>query len=179
MIDCDVVRFETLIVEGSRASLAAAADLYRNPLLTDLNIEEDAWSEWRDQERERLDGMAVDSMVRHGRYALQSGHAESALRNANRAIAVNGLREDAHRLIIEALTATGRRAEALKRYQDLVALLKRELNTEPDAVTQSLVAELRSARPSDAARANEPLDGVHARKTEVAAVALRDDDAPL
>ncbi len=178
VIDCDAVRFETLIVEGSRASLAAAADLYRNPLLTDLNIEEDAWSEWRDQERERLDGMAVDSMVRHGQHALQSGHAESALRTANRAIAVNALREDAHRLVIQALTANGRKAEALKRYQDLVALLKRELNTEPDAVTQSLVAELRNARPSDAARTNEPPDGIRVRETEAAAVAERDDDAP-
>ncbi|MGX0966934.1 class 3 adenylate cyclase [Bradyrhizobium japonicum] len=176
VIDCDAVRFETLIVEGNRASLAAAADLYRNPLLTDLNIEEDAWSEWRDQQRERLDGLAVDSMVRHGQHALQSGHAESALRNANRAIAVNALREDAHRLVIQSLNATGRKAEALKRYQDLVALLKRELNTEPDAVTQALVAELRSAKPSRAARTNEPLNGVHPRETEIA-VAEHDDDA--
>ena len=60
---------------------------------------------------------------------------------------MNALREDAHRLIVQALAATGRKAEALKHYQDLVALLKRELSTEPDAVTQSLVAELRSAKP--------------------------------
>src|SRR5262249_52065572 len=39
--------------------------------------------------------------------------------------------------------------EALKHYQDLVALLKRELNTEPDAATKSLVAELRSTQPPD------------------------------
>ena len=57
------------------------------------------------------------------------------------------MREDAHRLIVQALAATGRKAEALKHYQDLVALLKRELNTEPDAATKSLVAELRSTQP--------------------------------
>jgi predicted ATPase/class 3 adenylate cyclase/DNA-binding SARP family transcriptional activator len=179
VIDCDAVRFEALILEGSRASLAAAADLYRNPLLTDLNIEEDAWSEWRDQERERLEDLAVDSMVRHGQHALQSGNPETALKNANRAIAVNGLREDAHRLIIQALTATGRKAEALKRYQDLVLLLKRELNTEPDAVTQSLVAGLRSARPSDSAHASEPSGSVDEPGPEAVAVAARDSDAPL
>ena len=60
---------------------------------------------------------------------------------------MNALREDAHRLIVQALAATGRKAEALKHYQDLVALLKRELNTEPDAATRSLVAELRSTQP--------------------------------
>ncbi|WP_445218911.1 AAA family ATPase [Bradyrhizobium sp. Pa8] len=173
VIDCDAVRFESLIVEGSRASLAAAADLHRNPLLTDLNIEEDAWSEWRDQQRERLAGLAVDSMVRHGQHALQSGNAESALRNANRAIAVNGLREDAHRLMVQALAATGRKAEALKHYQDLVTLLRRELNTEPDAVTQSLAAQLRNTRPSGTARAREP-----ERETEAVADAAPDADAP-
>jgi class 3 adenylate cyclase len=173
VIDCDAVRFESLIVEGSRASLAAAADLHRNPLLTDLNIEEDAWSEWRDQQRERLAGLAVDSMVRHGQHALQSGNAESALRNANRAIAVNGLREDAHRLMVQALAATGRKAEALKHYQDLVTLLRRELNTEPDAVTQSLATQLRNARPSGTAPPRET-----ERETEAVADAALDVDAP-
>ncbi|MDA9436796.1 AAA family ATPase [Bradyrhizobium sp. CCBAU 51627] len=178
VIDCDAVRFEALILEGSRASLAAAADLYRNPLLADLNIDEDAWSEWRDRERERLEDLAVDSMVRHGQHALQSGNPEFALKNANRAIAVNGLREDAHRLIIQALTATGRKAEALKRYQHLVVLLKRELNTEPDAVTQSLVAGLRNARPSAAAHVSEPTRGVDEPGPEAVAVTARDGDAP-
>ena len=64
-----------------------------------------------------------------------------------RALAINNLREDAHRLIVQALAAAGRKAEALKHYQDLVALLKRELNTEPDAATKSLVAELRTTQP--------------------------------
>lgn len=171
VIDCDAARFQALIVEGSRASLAEAADLYRNPLLTDLNIEEDGWSEWRDRERVRLEDLAVDSMVRHGQHALQSGSPESALRNANRAIGVNSLREDAHRLIIQALTATGRKAEALKRYQDLVALLKRELNTEPDAVTQSLVADLRGAGPARPTPASEPPGSVDGPGPEAVAVA--------
>jgi hypothetical protein len=46
---------------------------------------------------------------------------------ANKAIAINNLREDAHRLAIRALAAAGRRADALKRYEHLVALLKSEL----------------------------------------------------
>jgi CheY-like chemotaxis protein len=49
-------------------------------------------------------------------------------------------------VIVQALAGTGRKAEALKHYQDFAALLKRELNTEPDPATKSLVAELRSAQ---------------------------------
>jgi class 3 adenylate cyclase len=147
VIDCDVARLKALSSEGNRASLAAAADLYQDPLLADVNIAEEAWADWLGAERPRLEGLALDAMIRYAGHALQSGNAESALNAANRAISVNGLREDAHRLIVQALAATGRKAEALKHYQDLVALLKRELNTEPDAATKSLAAELRSTPP--------------------------------
>ncbi len=52
------------------------------------------------------------------------------------------------RLGEQELAATGRKAEALRDYQDLVSLLKRELNTEPDAATKALVAELRATQPA-------------------------------
>jgi adenylate cyclase len=53
------------------------------------------------------------------------------------------LREDAHRLVMRALAAGGRRADALMHYQSLIALLKRELTVEPDPSTKALAAELR------------------------------------
>ncbi len=43
------------------------------------------------------------------------------------------------------MAASGRRADALKHYENLVALLKSELNVEPDASTKAAVAELRRA----------------------------------
>src|SRR5260370_3340321 len=129
VIDCDVARLRALSAEGSRTSLAAAADLYQDSLLADLNIAEEAWADWLGGERLRLEDLALDAMIRYAGQALYSGNAEFALKAANRAISVNALREDAHRLIVQALAAKGRKAEALKHYQDLVALLKRELNT--------------------------------------------------
>jgi DNA-binding SARP family transcriptional activator len=151
LVTCDAARLRGLIREGSRASLAEAAGLYNGRLLSDVNIMEDAWSEWLDVERHRVETLAVDAMVSLGEQELQAGNHEQALESASRAVAVNGLREDAHRLILKALAATGRKAEALKRYEDLVALLKRELNTEPDPATNSLVAELRRTRQSSVA----------------------------
>jgi TolB-like protein/Tfp pilus assembly protein PilF len=158
LIDCDAVRLQALINEGSGASLAAAADLYRDPLLADVNIAEEAWADWLGAERPRLEGLALGAMIRHARQALQAGNAESALKAANRAIAVNALREDAHRLIVQALAAAGRKPEALKHYQDLIALLKRELNTEPDAVTKSLVADLGRTPPIRAPAVSEGVE---------------------
>ena len=154
VIDCDVARLKALSGEGSRASLAVAADLYQGPLLADVNIAEEAWADWLGAERRWLEGLALDAMTKHAAQALHSGNAESALKVAHRAIALNSLREDAHRVIVQALAATGRKAEALKHYQDLVALLKRELNAAPDTVTRSLVAGLRT----DAGLAGEAID---------------------
>jgi DNA-binding SARP family transcriptional activator/CheY-like chemotaxis protein len=147
VLDCDVARREALIREGSRASLAAAADLYKGRFLSDVNISEEAWADWVGGERQRLEGSALDTLVRLGEIELAAGYADKALETAHRALAINNLREDAHRLIVQALAAAGRKAEALKHYQDLVALLERELSTEPDAATKSLVAELGSTQP--------------------------------
>jgi class 3 adenylate cyclase/DNA-binding SARP family transcriptional activator len=147
VLDCDVARLKTLIREGSRASLAAAVDLYRGRFLSDVSIPEEAWADWVTGERQRLEGSALDALVRLGEIELGAGHADQALETAHRALAINHLREDAHRLIVQALAAAGRKAEALKHYEDLVVLLKRELSTQPDAATESLVAELRSTPP--------------------------------
>jgi class 3 adenylate cyclase len=144
---CDVSRFEALVREGSRDALRAAADLYRGEFIVDVTVSEEGWNEWLTGERERLLELAVGALMKLGGQELAAGRAEHALKAGQRAIALNNMREDAHRLILRALSASGRKAEALKHYQDLVALLKRELNTEPDAATKSLVAELRSTQP--------------------------------
>jgi class 3 adenylate cyclase len=144
---CDVSRFEALVRDGSRDALHAAAGLYRGQLIDDVTIGEEGWNEWLTVERDRLLELALGAMMRLGVQELAGGRAEHALKAGQRAIALNNMREDAHRLVIQGLAATGRKAEALTHYQDLVALLKHELNTEPDAATRSLAAELRSTRP--------------------------------
>jgi DNA-binding SARP family transcriptional activator/ActR/RegA family two-component response regulator len=144
VIDCDAARFARLIHDGSHASLTAAVDLYKQRLLADVVIREEAWAEWLAGERQRLEGLALDTLVTLGEAELALGHTDKALETVPRALAINNLREDAHRLMLRALAAAGRRAEALKHYEDFVALLKRELKTEPDAATKALAAELRS-----------------------------------
>jgi class 3 adenylate cyclase len=140
----DVGRFEGLIREGGRAALDEAADLYAGRLIDDVAVSEEVWTEWLSGERERLQELALGAMIGLGEQELVAGRADHALKAGRRAVALNTMREDAHRLIVRALAATGRRAEALKHYQDLVALLRHELNAEPDAATRSLVAALRS-----------------------------------
>ncbi|MBV9234240.1 MAG: hypothetical protein JOZ94_00265 [Xanthobacteraceae bacterium] len=142
-----------MIRGGTRASLAEALGLYKECLLSDVNISEQAWVYWLTGERQRLEELALDGLVRIGEIELAAGHPHKALEKAHRAVAINNLREDAHRLVIQGLAAAGRKAEALKHYQNLVLLLERELNAKPDAATDLVVAELDGAWQRSRARA--------------------------
>jgi tetratricopeptide (TPR) repeat protein len=140
-----------LLSDGREDSLGEAIELYRGPFLADLEIPEDAWTEWVGVERGRLESLALDAMVRLGSQHLQAGRSDEALSVAHRAVALSNLREDAHRLLIQALAAQGRRAEALRHYDQLVRLLRRELSTDPDAATTAIATELRRSTPADSA----------------------------
>jgi class 3 adenylate cyclase/DNA-binding SARP family transcriptional activator len=155
-VRCDVSRFEALVHEGSRDALSAATDLYRGRFIDDVTVGEEGWNEWLTGERERLLQLALGAMIGLAEQELAAGRAGHALKAGQRAIGLNNMREDAHRLIVRALAATGRKAEALRHYQNLVALLKHELNTGPDAATRSLAAELRTTEPTGRSSAAEP-----------------------
>jgi TolB-like protein/predicted Zn-dependent protease len=148
-IACDALRLESLGSDGNEDSLREALELYRGPFLADLEIPEEAWREWVGVERGRLESLALDAMVRLGTQLLQAGRGDEALSVAHRALAFSNLREDAHRLLIQALAAQGRRAEALRHYDQLVRLLRRELSTDPDAATTAMATELRTSTPSE------------------------------
>jgi adenylate cyclase len=146
LIDCDATRLEALIREGSQASLAAAADLYKDRLLADVSVREETWADWVAGEQQRLESLALDAMMRHAEQELQSGSPNQALAAASKAIGFSSLREDAHRLVMRALAAAGRKSDALKHYEHLVGLLKGELGVEPDAATRALAADLRETQ---------------------------------
>jgi TolB-like protein len=96
---------------------------------------------------QRLEDSALDAMVRLGELELQSCAYDRALAAANRATFVSNVREDADRLAIRALAAAGRKADALRHYDQFATLLQRELGARPDDVTHALMRELRQPAP--------------------------------
>jgi DNA-binding SARP family transcriptional activator/TolB-like protein/Tfp pilus assembly protein PilF len=145
-VACDVARFERLVEDASQDALQVAAELYNDPFLANLSIPEEDWNGWATEQRNRLQALAVDALARLGGTLESRGDFPRALETAIRAVAVNGLREDAHRVIMRSLAALGRRAEALKHYDQMAALLERELHVQPDADTRALADDLRTAR---------------------------------
>jgi TolB-like protein len=152
---CDVARFEALVRDGNHGALAEAIELYNGPLLAGFDIAEHAWEEWLSRERQRLHDLALGVIVRLAEFELASGNAKAAAGLAQRAIAEDELREEAHRLLMQALAADGRRLDALRHYERMAGALKRELDVEPDLATQVVVGEIRrqtapTARAADA-----------------------------
>src|SRR5215831_416161 len=177
-ISCDVPRFEMLVRQGSRGALNEALDLYKDRLLAGLLLAEDGWSHWLSSEQRRFEDMALDASVRLGEAELARGDQSRAMALATRGIAMDELREDAVRLFMRAAALGGRKAEALQQYDLLVALMKRQLDTEPDAATRRLADEIRAngavavaGRAPLAPSINE-LEHLHADRTRQSARAV-------
>ncbi|MBO0740348.1 MAG: hypothetical protein J2P51_02835 [Hyphomicrobiaceae bacterium] len=151
-ICCDVPRFQRLVQQGGHAALSEALDLYRDRLLCDLTLAEEGWADWLGFEQQRLEGLALNTIIRVGEEELARGEHDRAGALARRAVAIDDLREDAHRLAMRAAAAGGRKAEALQQYNLWQAHLKRELDIEPDVATRRLAAEI--------AAQTEPVAGV-------------------
>lgn len=101
-----------------------------------------AWAEdWLVVERELWDQMRLHTLEILAQQLYSSAQYLRALQTALAAVAIEPIRETAHRIIIEIHMAEGNAGSALKHYQRYRALLQRELGVAPSP----RMAELASA----------------------------------
>jgi DNA-binding SARP family transcriptional activator len=152
--EIDVTAFERGVAAGTPDALADAADLYAGDLLDGFVVRESAFDDWLTAERERLRGLALDALRRVLEHRSRADRPEHAIATATRLLALDPLEEPVHRAVMRLYARQGRRAAALRQYQDCVAHLQRELRVEPEAETQRLYRELlRESAPADAGAA--------------------------
>lgn len=140
--DCDVLRLRAL----SKSQPAEAATLYGGPFLDGLSIPDPAFEEWLLSTRSELHALACNALEAA---ASESDDSETALSCARRLVALDPLREEAHRRLMKLLYQSGDRAGALRQYQSCADILKRELDVDPDAATRALFEELRRGADAD------------------------------
>ncbi|MCB0186403.1 MAG: hypothetical protein KDE31_19180, partial [Caldilineaceae bacterium] len=142
-----VTDFGRLPVEIQRTrlgDLATAVELYQGEFLRGFTVANAGqFDEWRVLTQEQLHEQAMGALTQ-----LQRSYAEAAdwtnlARMARQQLTFAPLQESAHRHIMQALAAQGRRSAALEQYERCAALLHTELGVEPTAVTQELAARLR------------------------------------
>jgi TolB-like protein len=139
----DATAFETLAKSRSLEDLAAAQALYRGEFLSGLQIASEPFVEWLLVERRRLASAMSEVLYRLAAGRQQAGEIAQAIPVAERLVEIDPLREDGHRLLMQLLTAAGRRDTALTQYARCVDLLRRDLGVAPEPASAALAASIR------------------------------------
>ena len=143
----DVADLEAALAEGSPEALARGAALYKGDLLDGFGVDEVPFEEWRVVERERLHELALEGLAKLLREQLRADRPEAAIHTALRILALDPVQEAVHRALIRLYLRQGRRAAALRQYQECVQALKREISVGPEEETCRLYREaLQTAR---------------------------------
>ncbi len=137
----EVVALARRIVEG--ATPEAQLDVEREPLCGDLLP--DWYDDWVLAERERLRQLRLHALETLSDDLARAGRFAEAVDTALRAVHADPLRESAHRALIRAHLAEGNPGEAFRQYRSFADRLRDELDMEPSALMQELVAEFASA----------------------------------
>lgn len=118
-------------------------------LLGSLFLAGEDSAEWVEGQRRELARRRVDLLVQCGSLALGREDHDAALGRFSAALVEDGLREDAHRGVMEALARSGRDAEALRAYEHCRRTLREALGVPPSPETRALYEQiLRSSLPS-------------------------------
>lgn len=187
-LQVDALEFERLQEAGDQDSLARAVALYSGEFLAGMEIESEAFEEWllpiRAWYHEQMEA-ALDKLL-----ALQeqAGAQESSIRTARRILALDPLREDVHRWMMQAFAAAGQRTSALAAYDACRAVLREQLDVEPEAETEALYQSILlraepQARAAQAANGQGPkaadLDSPAAGEAATVAASAGDGLAPI
>ena len=138
-VDLDVTRFEAAL-RGPTSSPDEAVAIYRGDLVECLGLECFA------VERERLSDAFEDSLALVAERRLLAGEADGAREAAERLLARDPLREEAHATMLRVYGRVGSRAQVLRQYRRLASLLGSELGVEPlpetDAAFRAAMVEV-------------------------------------
>jgi DNA-binding SARP family transcriptional activator len=148
----DVDAFEAAVRLGGREGWIQAVALYRGDLAP-----EDRDAAWLKPRRRVLRGRFVVAAFPLARTAVAEGDAQLALPLLRRLIEADPAAEEAHRLVMQLLAASGRRAEALRQH-DACELALRAAGLGASEETRALRAAIQRGEVGPA-RTRPPLDG--------------------
>jgi DNA-binding SARP family transcriptional activator/tetratricopeptide (TPR) repeat protein len=145
----DAVLFERLAAQGTPEALRRATRLYAGDLLEGLDGDDGPFREWLLVERARLHEVARSALGRLLAHQTRASAPEAAIQTASRLLGLDPADESAHRALMRIHASHGRRGAALRQYQLCVAVLARELGSEPEPETRALYRALLQSPASD------------------------------
>jgi ABC-type oligopeptide transport system substrate-binding subunit/DNA-binding SARP family transcriptional activator len=132
--------------------LSEALDLYRGDFMAGFSFPDSlAFDEWHRyqsaQLRDELEGVLERLIAGHCALAEH----EQAIAITRRWLEMDPLHEPAHRTLIALLAQTGRRAAALRQYQECLRALEEEFGIPPAAETTALYEHIAASQPQPSA----------------------------
>src|SRR2546428_1258924 len=142
VVRCDVAQFDCAVAAGR---LTDALDLYRGELLEGFFISgAPDFERWQDDERRRLRETAARAAQALVEEAEGGGDLHAAAIWARRALRLAPHDETQLRRVLTLLDLLGRRASVLQAYDEFAPRLAAEVEAQPAAETQALVAAVRA-----------------------------------
>lgn len=140
-VDCD--RFESLLktaqeqlnaesYQQALETVREAMSLYQGDFLDGV------YEDWADGRRVQLKESHMRSLTILGMAYLKLGNSEAAEVAARKLLSLDDLREDGHAILIEAVNADGRPAEAIRLYEEAEELFEREIGVSPAGLREVL-----------------------------------------
>jgi LuxR family maltose regulon positive regulatory protein len=118
--------------------LHQAVSVYSGPYLRDVD------EEWADRRRRELEGAHLRALIDLGDCYYSEQDFQSAEKWYRQVLEIDSFREDIHRRVMLSLAQGGRRADALRQFEECAALLRQELGVEPDPMTISVLEQIKN-----------------------------------
>jgi TolB-like protein len=161
-LNIDVAEFERLVRDGTPAALDQATALYRGELLDGIGIRDPAFEEWLLVERQRLRHLFEEALAKQIRQSMADPTPDRAGAAARRLLALDPLREDACRALMQIHAERGEAAQAVRLYEALRDRLQEELGVKPAAETAQLYEAILNRRAaSEPAQVPDRSETVH------------------
>jgi DNA-binding SARP family transcriptional activator len=143
-VEVDSCTVRHLVAQASAARPGVALPLLRQALETASHelLVSSSGTAWAAAARREHLLVCVDAATNAAQHALHLGQPDLATVLADRALALDPMAEEACRRAMQGLWASGRTAEALRRYSELRTVLADELGVDPTAQTRSLLSRL-------------------------------------
>jgi DNA-binding SARP family transcriptional activator len=138
---CDVWEFERLAGEQpeTMATLLAASPLYRGPFLDGFDLTGRLeYERWLSQERASLERLYLKALASLTEIYTARQDYSNAIQTAQRYLETDELTEEMHQRLISLYGLAGDRTHALRQFEACVAILERELGTDPLEDTRAL-----------------------------------------
>lgn len=142
----DARRLRRLAEQGDADGLEEAARLYRGPFMSEFDSPGDAFREWVMAERAKLEAAAGMALAELANRADAAGEGVKAVDLCARLTAIDPFREDWLRLSLGISARHLGRDKALLQARSFAALLRKELDVEPEALTAELIEQIKAGR---------------------------------